>query len=164
MSRIEDRLAELGLELPEPFRPPGGGTFRFERVRVHDGLAFVSGHGPLDGERLLATGKIGQSSWKAGQLLTLEQGRWAARAAGLSILASLREELGDLDRVSEWLKVLAFINCGEGFNQTVPVADGFTELIVELWGAEGLHARSAVGVSVLPFDIPVEIEAIVAVD
>ena len=164
MSRIADRLAELGLELPEPFRGPPGVAVRFARVRLHGGLAYLSGHGPFDGERPLAKGRVGKSTWRAGTLLTVEQARWAARATALSMLASLKHELGDLDRVSGWLKVLGFVNCGPEFNQTVPVIDGFTELITELWGAEGVHARSAVGVAELPFDIPVEVEAIVAVD
>jgi enamine deaminase RidA (YjgF/YER057c/UK114 family) len=160
--RIEERLAELGLELPEPFRSPSGDAFKFEPVRVAGDVAYISGHGPLDGTRPLATGKIGKSTWKTGKLLTMEQGRWAARATGLSILASLRHKLGDLDAVRGWLKVLGFVNCSPGFDQTVAVIDGFTELIVQLWGADGLHARSAIGVAELPFNIPVEIEAIVA--
>jgi enamine deaminase RidA (YjgF/YER057c/UK114 family) len=162
MPRIEERLAELGLVLPEPFRSPSGDPFKFAPVRVAGDVAYISGHGPMDGARPLASGKIGKSTWRTGKLLTLEQGRWAARATALSVLASLKNKLGDLDAVSGWVKVLGFVNCSPGFTQTVAVIDGFTELIVELWGGEGVHARSAIGVAELPFNIPVEVEAVVA--
>jgi enamine deaminase RidA (YjgF/YER057c/UK114 family) len=97
--------------------------------------------------------------------LALEQARRAARLTALSILASLKRELGDLDRISAWLRVFGMVNCAPGFDQTPTVLNGFTDLIVELYGAtRGLHARSAVGMAELPFGIPVEIEAEVAID
>ncbi len=80
---------------------------------------------------------------------------------GVSILASLQSELGDLDRIRGWVKVLGFVNTAPGFNRTPAVIDGFSDLILEVWGEPGRHARSAVGVAELPFDIPVEIEAVV---
>jgi enamine deaminase RidA (YjgF/YER057c/UK114 family) len=157
MSRIEDRLAELGLSLPEPTAAPPGVELPFALVRVSGDRAYISGHGPADGTERLFEGKVGRD-------LTLEQGQEAARATGLSMLASLRQELGDLDRVTGWIKALGLVNCAPGFNQTPAVMNGFTNLILDLWGPEaGRHARSAVGAAGLPFDIPVEIEAIVEI-
>jgi enamine deaminase RidA (YjgF/YER057c/UK114 family) len=157
MSRIEDRLAELGLSLPEPTAAPPGVELPFALVRVSGDRAYISGHGPADGTERLFEGKVGRD-------LTLEQGQEAARATGLSMLASLRQELGDLDRVTGWIKALGLVNCAPGFNQTPAVMNGFTNLILDLWGPEaGRHARSAVGAAELPFDIPVEIEAIVEI-
>ena len=153
---VRDRLAELGLALPAPFTPPPGVQLPFELVRIHGDLAYVSGHGPSDGDRLLYTGRVGAE-------ISVEQAYDAARATGLAMLASLEQALGDLDRVSEWVKVLGFVNCGEGFNVTPAVINGFSDLILELWGDAGRHARSAIGSGELPFGMPVEVEAIVAI-
>jgi enamine deaminase RidA (YjgF/YER057c/UK114 family) len=154
MSQIEERLAALGLALPEPFSAPPGLELPFEFVRVAGDVAYVSGHGPMDGSRLLVQGKVGAE-------VDLEQACAAARATALSMLASLKAELGDLDRVRGWLKALGLVNCAPGFNQTPAVINGFSDLILELWGEAGRHARSAIGVAELPFDMPVEIEAVV---
>jgi enamine deaminase RidA (YjgF/YER057c/UK114 family) len=156
MPRVEDRLAALGLSLPAPFTGPPGLEVRFELVRVAGDVAYVSGHGPMDGAAPLVQGKVGTD-------LSFEQGYDAARATALSILASLKRELGDLDRVREWVKALGLVNCAPGFNRTPGVINGFSDLILELWGDAGRHARSAIGVAELPFDIPVEIEAVVLV-
>jgi enamine deaminase RidA (YjgF/YER057c/UK114 family) len=155
MGRIEDRLAELGLELPAPFAPPPGVEFKFDRVRVAGDVGFVSGHGPVDGDTTLAAGKVGDA-------VTAEEGAEAARLTGLAIISSLRAELGELDRVRGWFKVLGLVNCAPGFNKTPAVVNGFSELILDVWGPEaGRHARSAIGVAELPFDWPVEVEAVV---
>jgi enamine deaminase RidA (YjgF/YER057c/UK114 family) len=154
MSQIEERLAALRLALPEPFSAPPGLELPFEFVRVAADVAYVSGHGPMDGSRLLAQGKVGAE-------VDLDQASAAARATALSMLASLKAELGDLDRVRGWLKALGLVNCAPGFNQTPAVINGFSDLILELWGEAGRHARSAIGVAELPFDMPVEIEAVV---
>ena len=154
MGVIEDRLGELGLQLPAPVQAPAGRAAAV-RVRARDGdLAYVSGHGPMDGDRVLFTGRVGAE-------VTVEQGYEAARATGLSMLASLKRELGDLDRVTGWLKALGFVSCGEGFNGTPAVINGFSDLILELWGDAGRHARSAIGAGELPFGMPVEVEAVV---
>jgi enamine deaminase RidA (YjgF/YER057c/UK114 family) len=153
---IEERLGRMGLELPAVFAAPPGLDVRFDLVQVAGEMAYVSGHGPIDGASPLMVGKVG------GQL-TLEDGREAARLTALSILASLKAELGDLDRVKSWVKALGLVNCAPGFNQTPAVINGFSDLILEVWGEAGRHARSAIGVAELPFDIPVEIEAIVQV-
>lgn len=159
MSRIEARLETLGLALPAPLTLPPGVSLPFPWVRVHGDRAYVSGHGPLNADGSLATplGKVGGD-------VSLEQARQSARLTGLAILASLKRELGDLDRVAAWLRVFGMVNSAPGFRQQPAVINGFTELIVELYGpARGAHARSAVGMAELPFGIPVEIEAEVAI-
>ena len=155
MSAIEDRLGELGLQLPSPVAAPQGARLPFDFVRIHGGLAYVSGHGPLDGDQVLFTGRVGDD-------ISVEQGYEAARATALSMLASLKRELGDLDRVASWIKALGFVQCAEGFNATPAAINGFSDLILELWGDAGRHARSAIGAAELPFGMPVEVEAVVA--
>jgi enamine deaminase RidA (YjgF/YER057c/UK114 family) len=155
VGRVDDRLAELGLVLPAVFAGPPGFERKFALVSVAGDMAYISGHGPIDGATALVAGKVGAD-------LTVEQAYDAARATGLSILASLQAELGSLDRVERWVKALGLVNCAPGFNRMPAVIDGFTDLILELWGDAGRHARSAIGVAELPFDIPVEIEAVVA--
>lgn len=153
--QIEQRLADLGLVLPEPMQLPPGVTLPFPWVRVRGNRAFVSGHGPQNPDGSIA-GPLG----KVGADLTIEQGYAAARLTALSILSSLKRELGDLDRVTAWLKVLGMVNVAPGFQNPPAVINGFSDLILELYGPEaGSHARSAVGLAELPFGIPVEIEA-----
>jgi enamine deaminase RidA (YjgF/YER057c/UK114 family) len=152
---IEDRLRGMGLTLPAPLVAPPGVRLPYESVLVHGGLAYVSGHGPFDGDRQLAGGRVGAE-------LTVEEAYDAARATCLSMLASLQQELGDLDRVTRWIKVLGFVTCAEGFNVTPAVINGFSDLILSLWGDAGRHARSAIGSGELPFGMPVEVEAVVA--
>lgn len=150
----EARLAALGLTLPELSEPRGA----YVRARRDGSLLFVAGHGPApdaDGRR---------PSGKVGATLTLEEGYDAARRAGLGILATLKTELGELSRVTAVIKVLGFVNVAPGFVATPPVIDGCSDLLVAVFGeAVGRHARSAVGVAMLPYDLPVECEAVVAV-
>jgi enamine deaminase RidA (YjgF/YER057c/UK114 family) len=153
---IEERLAALGLALPAPPAAPPGVQLPFEFVRVHGDLAYVSGHGPLDGDRVLVTGSVGAE-------VTVEQAYDAARATALSMLASLKQALGDLDRVTGWLKLLGFVKCAEGFNATPAAINGFSDLILELWADAGRHSRSAIGAGELPFGMTVEVEAVVAI-
>lgn len=132
--------------------PPAGS---YVPVVRHDGLLYVSGHGPIDGDTIVR-GKVGTD-------LTLEEARVAARLTGLSILATLQAELGDLDRVDRIVKVFGMVNAAPGFNTLPAVIDGCSDLFVEVFGDPGRHARSAVGMAELPFGIAVEIEATVAV-
>jgi enamine deaminase RidA (YjgF/YER057c/UK114 family) len=155
MGQIEDRLSELGLELPARFAAPPGIEIRFEFVKVYEDVAWISGHGPMDGDRVLMAGKVGDD-------VSLERAQEAARLTGLSILASLAEELGDLDRVREWHKATGFVNAAPGFTGMPGAINGFTNLIRDLWGEEGRHARSAIGVAELPLEWPVEVEAFVS--
>jgi enamine deaminase RidA (YjgF/YER057c/UK114 family) len=156
MGRIEDRLGELGLSLPKPFAPPPGVQFKFDLVTVSGGLAYVSGHLPTDGAEILVQGKVGGE-------VSVEQGYEAARLTGLAILASLKRDLGELDRVARWVKAFGLVNCAPGFSRTPAVVNGFSDLVLELWGDAGRHARSAIGAAELPFDVPVEVEAVVEV-
>jgi enamine deaminase RidA (YjgF/YER057c/UK114 family) len=154
MSLIESRLHELGLVLPESLKLPPGLVLPFPWVRVHGNRAFISGHGPQNPD-----GSLAQPLGKVGAEVSPEQAFVAARLVGLSILGSLKREFGDLDRVTCWLKILGMVNSAPGFNQQPTVINGFTDLIVEVYGPQrGLHARSAVGLAELPFNIPVEIE------
>jgi enamine deaminase RidA (YjgF/YER057c/UK114 family) len=158
--RIERRLAELGLELPAPMQLPPGLTLPFPWVRRWPGRAFVSGHGPL-----LSDGSLSPILGQVGSDVTEEQGYAAARLTALAILASLQRAVGDLDRVTGWLRVFGMVNTAPGFTRTPAVINGFSDLIIDLWGPEaGQHARSAIGVAALPFNLPVEIEAEVALD
>jgi enamine deaminase RidA (YjgF/YER057c/UK114 family) len=157
--RIESRLAELGLGLPEPMRLPPDVSLPFPWVRVHGDRAFVSGHAPLAPDGSLATplGKVGDQ-------VTPDQAYRAARLTALAVLASLQRELGDLDRITAWLRVFGMVNAAPGFTATPAVINGFSDLVLEVWGPEaGSHARSAVGLAELPFGIPVEIEAELAI-
>ena len=148
--RIEARLEEMGIELQPPGPNPAGVQPRFSRVRVRGNRAYVSGHGPGDAG---GRGKVGAE-------LTLEQGYEAARLTAIAMLSSIKAELGDLDRITAWLRVLGMVNVAPGFNATPDVINGFTDLILDLYGDEvGSHSRSAVGMAELPFGIPVEIEA-----
>src|ERR687898_72005 len=141
MGAIDDRLAELGIELPAPPTAPPGVVLPFEYVRVHGEVAYVSGHGPLDGDRVLVTGSVGGE-------VSVEQAYEAARATALSMLASLKAELGDLDRVTAWIKLLGFVRCAEGFNATPAAINGFSDLILAVWGEAGRHSRSAIGAQI----------------
>ena len=160
MSNIESRLAAMGLALPAAMTLPPGVVLPFPWVRVRGRRAFISGHAAQNPDGSLA-GPLG----KVGLDLTVEEAKANARGIALAILASLKRELGDLDRVTAWLRVFGMVNSAPGFTHQPAVINGFSELILELWGPErGAHARSAVGMAELPFRIPVEIEAEVEID
>lgn len=148
---VESRLAELGITLPEPAAPVAA----YVPVVIQDGLAHVSGQLPfIDGQ--LVTGRLGED-------VSLEQGAAAARACGLMILAQVRAALGSLDRVERVVKLGAFVNSTGQFTDQPKVANGASELMAEVFGDSGRHARSAVGVPVLPLGAAVEVDAVLAV-
>lgn len=152
---IERRLEEMGLALPQPIKLPEGMRLPFQWVRVRGNRAYISGHGPL-----LPDGSIAGPFGKVGGEVTIEQAYISARLTALNMLASLKRELGDLDRVTAWLRVFGMVNTVPGFTQQPAVINGFSDLILELYGPEaGQHARSAVGMADLPQGLPVEIEA-----
>lgn len=152
--KIEQRLKDLGLELPAPLQVPHGFVLPFPWVRVVGKRAYISGHGPTNKD-----GSIAEPRGKVGKEVAADQAYNAARLTGLAILGSLHRELGDLDRIAAWVRILGMVNVAPGFTRTPPVINGFTDLILEVFGKEvGMHARSAVGMAELPFDIPVEIE------
>lgn len=156
VGRIESRLSELGLTLPAPLTPPPGVRLPFQLVKIHNDLAYIAGHGPFDGPTPLMQGLVGRD-------LTVEQGYEAARVTGLSMLASLKQELGDLDRVTEWIRAVGYVHCEPGFSQNATVVNGFSDLILELWGEAGRHARSAPGQGPSPLNVPIIVDAIVAI-
>ncbi len=158
--KIEAKLQKLGLELPPAVKAPPGVKLPFAFVRVYGGQAYIAGHGPQNSDGALA-GPFG----KVGADLTVEQAYQSDRQVALSMLGSLKRELGDLDRVQAWLRVHGMVNCGADFTQQPAVINGFSDLILELYGRQrGTHARSAVGMVALPFNMPVEIEALVAIN
>jgi enamine deaminase RidA (YjgF/YER057c/UK114 family) len=152
MGRIEARLQELGLTLPRPMDPPGN----FELVTVDAGIAYVAGHGPIDGSNVLMQGAVGSD-------LTLDDGYRAARLTALSILASLKHSLGDLDRVRRWLRAVGYVHAAAGFHDNTKVVNGFSDLVIEIWGESGRHARSAPGQGPSPLNVPIIVDAVVAV-
>lgn len=154
MANIESRLAALGLVVPPAFAPPPGVVLPFVNVRLIGSRAVIAGHGPQGPDGQIA-GPLG----KVGAELTIEQGYTAARLTALSMLGSLERALGDLDRISHWVRIFGMVNSAPGFVRQPAVINGFSDLILELWGpGAGAHARSAVGMAELPFGIPVEIE------
>jgi hypothetical protein len=160
VGRIAAKLEALNLVLPKPVQPPPGVVLPFRLVRVVGTRACVSGHGPLNPDGTLAPpfGKVGRD-------LSIDQGYRAARLTALAMLGSLERELGDLDRIRSWVRVFGMVNSATGFNQQPRVMNGFSDLILELFGPEaGAHSRSAVGMAELPFDLPVEIEAEVEIE
>ncbi len=151
--KIEQRLKELSIELPTPPAPVA--TY-VGAVRVGN-LVYVSGHGPKMEGKDDFVGKVDSE-------VSLEQAQEAARRVGLNMLATLKAEIGDLDRVKRIVKVLGMVNADANFDQHPKVINGFSDLMVEVFGDKGRSARSAVGMGSLPFRIPVELEMIVELE
>jgi enamine deaminase RidA (YjgF/YER057c/UK114 family) len=149
----DQRLHELGIELPAPLGPAGN----YAPAVIAGDLIFLSGAGPVRADGSLISGKVGDGG------LDLETAREAARLTGLQLLAILRAELGDLGRVQNVVRLFGMVNCMPGFTLTPAVIDGCSDLFVDVFGLGGRAARSAVGMAELPFDIPVEIEAVVRI-
>ncbi|MXX28717.1 MAG: RidA family protein [Gammaproteobacteria bacterium] len=153
--RIEQRIEELGLVLPQPLQVPPGLKVPLVMVRTLGKRLLVSGHGPQE-----ADGSIAQPFGQVGADVTVEQGIEAARKVALAMLGSIQRAIGDLDRIDCWAKVFGMVNSAPGFTGQTAVINGFSEQIVEIFGEEcGLATRSAVGMAALPFGIPVEVEA-----
>jgi enamine deaminase RidA (YjgF/YER057c/UK114 family) len=151
-SAVEARLRELGFELPPP--PPAAGNY-VGAVRVGQ-LVFVSGHGPVENGELIYRGKLGQD-------MDIDTGRKAAELVILNALASLKAEIGNLDRVRRVVKLLGMVNCTPDFAEQPKVIDGASDLLTAAFGEKGRHARAAVGFVSLPQGIAVEIEMVVEV-
>jgi enamine deaminase RidA (YjgF/YER057c/UK114 family) len=145
----DDRISELKLELPEAPKP--GGIYT-PAVEVGN-MLYVSGHGPVRMDGTLITGRVGED-------LTEEQGQQAARQVGLTILATLRAHLGSLNRIERVVKVLGMVNASPDFKRHPSVINGFSQLMMDVFGEKGRGARSAVGMGSLPGNIAVEVEAI----
>lgn len=149
---FDKKLKDMGIELFPPSKPMGSYV---KAVRTGN-LLYLAGSGPARPDGTNITGKVGKD-------LTLEQGADAARQAGISILSTLKAELGDLNRVKRVVKVLGMVNCTENFYDQPKVMNGFSDLMVAVFGDKGKHARSAVGMYALPSNIAVEVEIIVEV-
>jgi enamine deaminase RidA (YjgF/YER057c/UK114 family) len=157
--RIEGKLDDLGLTLPAPMQAPPGLELPFAWVRTRGKRAYISGHIPQNPD-----GSIAHPLGKVGAEVTPEQGYEAARRVALAHLGSLQRALGDLDRVTAWLRVFAMVNVAPGFNETPRVTNGYSDLILELYGPDiGMHARSSIGM-MLPLNAPVNCEAEVEID
>lgn len=155
MATPEQQLAALGYTLPASLVIPPGVVLPFRFVRIVGARALVSGHGPTT-----VTGHMTGPYGKVGSDVSEAQAYHAACLTGLSILGSLQRELGDLSRIKCWTRVFGMVNSAPGFHRQPAVINGFSELILKVFGTEaGAHARSAVGVAELPFNLPVEIEA-----
>lgn len=150
---FDKKLKELGVELFPPTKPMGSYV---KAVRTGN-LLYLAGHGPTRADNSNITGKVGKD-------LTLEQGVAAARQTGIAILSTLKGELGDLNKVKRIVKVLGMVNCTEDFVDQPKVMNGFSDLMVAVFGEKGKHARSAVGMYALPSNIAVEIEIIVEIE
>lgn len=152
--RIEGKLAGLGLVLPAPLRVPGDFSVKWRQVRTTGTRAIIAGHAPRieDGTYPGPFGKVGSD-------LSVEQGYEAARLAGLAVLADLKRELGDLDRVVGWMRVLGIVNSAPGFTGQAQVIDGFTDLMVSLYGEESaVCPRTVAGAAELAANVPLVIE------
>lgn len=148
--KIEGKLADLGIELSPPTIPP---TAPLKPWNVSGNLVYLSGAGPVDANGATPVGKVGRDFDTA-------QAAAFARSIAVAHLGALQEALGDLDRILHVVKVLGMVNCTDDFTDHPAVVNGYSELFVELWGENGRHARSAVGMAQLPGGMPVEIEAI----
>ena len=148
----EARLKELGIELPPPLKPAGN----YVGATTAGSMVYLSGEGPRKPDGVIA-GKVGRD-------LSVEEGQAAARLVGLNMLTTLRNEIGSLDRVKRIVKVFGMVNATEDFKRHPDVINGFSDLMVEVFGDAGRSARSAVGMASLPFQIAVEVEMIVEID
>lgn len=148
--KIEKKLEELGLELPEIPKPMAN----YVPAARTGNLLFLSGHGP---QKSIPTGKVGKE-------LTLEEGYEAAKNTALCLMSTIKNSIGDLDKVKRIVKLVGFVNCSEDFTDQPKVVNGASDLFVEVFGDKGKHARAAVGMYQLPGGIPVEIEVVVEVE
>jgi enamine deaminase RidA (YjgF/YER057c/UK114 family) len=149
----EARIEALGLDLS----PRSGPVANYLSAVTVGSLVFLSGHGPVRPEGGLVTGRLGDD-------LSIEEGAAAMRLTAVALLASLRAEIGDLDRVVRIVKLLCMVNSTPDFQKQPAVADGASDLLVEVFGERGRHARAAVGVASLPFGMAVEVEMVVEVE
>ena len=149
---VEELLSNLGIRLPTPARPVAS----YIPVRISGEHAFVSGQIPMDEDNVLSSGKLGAE-------VSIEQGQEAARRCALQALAALRQELGSLDRVKGIVRVDVFVASAPGFGDQAKVANGASDLLVEIFGEDGKHARAAIGVAELPLGASVEVALIARV-
>ncbi|EST53415.1 LysR family transcriptional regulator [Brevibacillus panacihumi W25] len=152
VAMIKERLLELGLELPQAVPS----LYQYVPVVVHQGIAYISGQVPRVDGNIPYVGKVGQD-------VTIEQAQELARICVLRGLSCLEAEIGSLDRVERVLKITGYVQSGAGFSQQPQVMDAASELLMQIFGEKGRHARTAVGVAELPVNTPVEIDFMIAV-
>jgi len=150
----EERLAELGYQLPERRTPVGNYT---GAVSTANNMVFVAGHGPFQGKVQTHKGKLGAD-------ISMENGQAAARVAMISALSSLKAEIGELSRVKRVVRVFGMINCTPDFERQPEVMDGASDILTSVFGEKGVHTRCAVGFVSLPFGMPVELETVVEIE
>ena len=150
---VEERISELGIELTEPELPPG---INIVFARRSGNMLYLSGNGPIRNDGSKISGKVGMD-------LTVEEAYEAARLTGINQLSVLKSQLGDLNKVVQIVKVLGMVNAGPEFTEQPAVINGFSDLMIEVFGERGKHARSAIGVSSLPWDLACEVEMIVEI-
>ena len=149
---VEQKIKELGLALPQPAKP----VANYVPAVQTGNLLFVSGHGPYNDGKTKTSGKVGRE-------LTVEEGYQTARNVALNCLASVKDAIGELDKVKRVVKLLGMVNCTEDFKDSPKVINGCSDLLVTIFGEAGKHSRSAVGMQALPNQIPVEIEMILEI-
>lgn len=150
MSEIDKKIEQLGLVLPPAPKPVG----LYKPMLIVGNLAYLSGHGPLQSDGTIITGRVGAD-------MTVEQGQVAAKQTALAMLATLRSGLGSLDRVARVVKLLGLVRCTDEFGQSPLVINGCSQVFVDLWGGDlGIGVRSALGTNSLPGGMAVEVEAI----
>lgn len=155
----DQRIVELGLTLPDGPKLPPGVTIPFSWVRTYGDRVFVSGHGPLTeaGSPLGPFGRVPDE-------VSLEEAQASARATALALFAAVRRAIGSLDTVRAWLTVDGYVNASAGYAQTTVVLNPFSELVLDVFGAErGAHARTAIGVAALPLNLPIVVRAQLAI-
>ena len=153
---VAERLAERGLTIPPAQVVPAGVRLTYRRLVRWQNVAYIAGHGPTRGDGW------GSPLGKVGRDVRVDQAVAAAQLTALNVLGTIERELGDLDGISCWLKINGYVNAVDGFTEHATVINGFSDLILELYGHDRLAARTSVGVPHLPFDMPVEVDAIVA--
>lgn len=155
-SRIEVELERRGWVIPPAQVPPPGVRLTYRRTARWGEIVYVAGHGPTDGDGW------GSPLGQVGGTVSIEEAVAAAQLTALNVLGTIRREIGDLDDVGRWLKIDGFVNAVPGFTEHARVINGFSDVILELYGAERLAARTSVGVPHLPFGMPVEVDAVIA--
>jgi enamine deaminase RidA (YjgF/YER057c/UK114 family) len=153
---VRDSLERLGLTLPPAQVVPEGVALTYRRLVRWGEIVYIAGHGPTWGDGW------GSPLGKVGNEVTIDEGIAAAQLTALNVLATIDRELGNLDDVACWLKVNGYVNAVPGFTEQARVVNGFSDLILELYGIEKLSARTSVGVPDLPFGMPVEVDAVIA--
>ena len=153
---VAERLAERGLEIPRAQVVPAGVRLTYRRLVRSGDVAYIAGHGPTLGEGW------GSPLGQVGREVTVEQAVAAAELTALNVLGTIERELGSLDGIACWLKINGYVNAVDGFTEQARVINGFSDLILDLYGEEKLAARTSIGVPHLPFGMPVEVDAIIA--